>query len=88
MQWLLCIVCVCVCELQLFTKDAFNSWWEKGVGHGASPTDLVATFTEFTARTIADAYTAFGPAGLVEVTFAVQAIFLLRWRLPCLRVSG
>jgi hypothetical protein len=53
--------------MQLYTRDLFEEWWAFGKAAGASDVDLVATFTEYTARTIVDAYVTFCPGSVCEV---------------------
>lgn len=60
---------------QLFTKELFTEWWELGQSHGATGPDLLATFTEFTAASIADGYARFCPGEVSQVNTELQ--------LPC-----
>lgn len=50
---------------ELYTQALLDQWWDQGVALGATGQDIVATMTEYTARTIVDAYTRFcpGPVG-------------------------
>lgn len=53
--------------VQLFTVELFNTWWSFGESVGATPADLVCTFTEYTAASIADAYKRFAPGHITQV---------------------
>ena len=52
---------------QLYTASLFEEWWALGVSAGATGRDIVATFTRYTAATIADAYARFAPGPVGEV---------------------
>ena len=51
---------------EMFGRAQFEAWAAAGDALGVTPVDLVATMTELTAVTIADAYARFAPPGLEE----------------------
>jgi 1,6-anhydro-N-acetylmuramate kinase len=52
---------------ELYTQALLEEWWQAGVQQGAAPADVVATLTEYTARTIVDSYTRFCPGPVTQV---------------------
>lgn len=51
---------------ELFTRALAEEWWSAARAHGCSDADFVATLTELTAASIADAYVRFAPGPVVE----------------------
>lgn len=52
---------------ELFGAPLAQSWYAEAKAQGLSDSDFVATVTELTAASIADAYTRFAPASLAQV---------------------
>jgi len=52
---------------ELFDKKLVEQWWRVAEETGLSAVDFVATMTELTAATIADAYTRFAAGSITEV---------------------
>jgi anhydro-N-acetylmuramic acid kinase len=53
---------------ELYSRDAFEGWQQRATELGMSAQDLVATMTEFTAASIAEAYRVYGPSvGVTQV---------------------
>lgn len=51
---------------ELFTRSLVEDWWAEARAHGCTDADFVATLTELTAASIADAYVRFAPGPVVE----------------------
>jgi len=55
---------------ELFDNSLAAEWWAFAAQMGATPVDFIATMTELTAMTIADAYRRFAPGAITEVVVA------------------
>lgn len=55
---------------ELFDNNLAAEWWAVAQELGASAIDFIATMTELTAITIADAYRRFAPGPIIEVVLA------------------
>jgi anhydro-N-acetylmuramic acid kinase len=51
---------------ELFTRTLVEVWWTEARAHGCTDADFVATLTELTAASIADAYVRFAPGPVIE----------------------
>jgi len=52
---------------ELFSRALVERWWTEARAHGCSDMDFVATLTELTAASIADAYARFAPGPVAQV---------------------
>jgi anhydro-N-acetylmuramic acid kinase len=52
---------------EYFSQALVQGWWEAAQSRGGSPDYFVATVSEFTAATIADAYARFAPGPIAQV---------------------
>jgi anhydro-N-acetylmuramic acid kinase len=52
---------------ELFSRSLVERWWTEARSHGCSDVDFVATLTELTAASIADAYARFAPGPVAQV---------------------
>ena len=52
---------------ELFSRMLGEQWWQQATQRGINPVDIVATFTELTAASIAAAYARFAPGPIAQV---------------------
>lgn len=55
---------------ELFSAKLAQTWWQQASSRGAAPHDFVATVTELTAQSIAQAYARFAPGPIGDVAIA------------------